>query len=198
MDTSLNTAKAFTDAIKKMASEECDRINEETEKIKADRLLSLNDEAESRYDEYVENELSRISASRNRKIAELDEGSKCRLSAIRQELFENVFSEVKQGIIAFTEAAEYRKFMISCVKEIYDNVSDKENVEFFVRKQDMIFKEEINDIIGKFINITACDDIVFGGVKAADKKSGCLFDNTLDAKLEQQKTWFLDNSGLKL
>lgn len=197
MDTSINNAKAFTDAIKKTAKEECDRINKETNEIRTQRLASFNEEAQNRYESYVSYETARILQQKNKKISALEEQSKRTLSALRAELCGKVFDKVKEDIKSFTETEDYKDLLIFYVREIYESNKDGE-LEFFVRKEDMLYKEFINDHIGKFIHISESSDIILGGVKAVNRNTGCLFDNTLDMKLEEQKTWFLENSGLKI
>ena len=46
--------------------------------------------------------------------------------------------------------------------------------------------------------VTESDDIVYGGLRAADRKTHCLADDTLDTKLKEQKEWFLEHSGLSI
>ena len=54
---------------------------------------------------------------------------------------------------------------------------------------------EAGVIVGALGKYTA---VVLGGVKALDRKTQCLADNTLDTALEAQKAWFLENSGLSV
>lgn len=197
MDTSLNNAKAFTDAIKKMAKEECDKIYSETNEMKKERLSSLNEEAESSYQGYVNYELTRIISEKNRKIASLEEESRKTLSALRKELTDKVFSKVEADIITFTKGEEYKDYLIESAIEIC-NAMPQAELEFFLREEDMILKEEINSALGKYIHISSANDIKLGGIKAIEKGTGCLLDNTLDIKLQEQMAWFLENSGLKI
>lgn len=199
MDTSINNAKAFTDAIKKTAREECEKIDEETNEIRAQRLKSFNDEAQSRYESYVSYEIKRILQQKNKKISALEEESRRILCSQRSELTDKVFDKVKADLIAFTKTEGYKDFLISSVREIYE-ANKADGIDLFVKPDDMIYKEYINDEIGKFIHVTVCDDddIVIGGVKAVNNSTGCLFDDTLDMRLEEQKKWFLENSGLKI
>lgn len=193
----MNNAKAFTDAIKKMAAEECEKIYFETNEMKKERLKSLNEEAESRYADYVNYELTRIISEKNKKIAALEEESKKVLSALRKELTDKVFSKVKGDIEDFTKGNDYKDFLIECAKEIYGAMPDAD-LEFFLREKDIKFKEDINSSLGKHIHISSTNDISLGGIKAVNRETGCLLDNTLDIKLEEQMTWFLENSGLKI
>lgn len=197
MDTSINNAKAFTDAIKKMAAEECDRINNETNTIKAERLKSFNEEAESHYADYVNYEMKRIVSEKNREISTLEEESRRKLSALRKELTDKVFAKVEEDIKAFTKTEEYKDLLVSLVEQICDSMPNEE-LEFFVRAEDIEHKEDINEKLGKYIHISVSDSIRLGGIKAVNRRTGCLLDNTLDLKSEEQKTWFLENSGLKI
>ena len=54
--------EAFLTAIKTLADEECKSIDEETDRLRVERLRALQKEAEDRYKSYTEYETARIKA----------------------------------------------------------------------------------------------------------------------------------------
>lgn len=197
MDTPNNSAKAFTDAIKQMAAAECKKIDDETEEIRNQRLESLQKETKSRYKSYLEYEVSRIKADTNRQLSSLEENAKRQLTQLRNELCDKVFSKVESDVSEFVKTDEYKALLIRSVKEITQE-APIENLSFFVSRRDEKLIAALSEEFGKDAEFSVSDDIIFGGVKAIDRKTDCLFDNTLDSKLEEQKEWFYKDSGLKV
>lgn len=73
-----------------------------------------------------------------------------------------------------------------------------EELEFFVRQEDMILCDEICKALDRTLEIKPADDIKLGGVKAVGIKTESLADDTLDTKLEEQKKLFVEHSGFKI
>ena len=197
MDNSQNSIKAFTDAIKRMAKEECDAINNETRQIKSQRLDALIQQTRDKYNNYVDYELLRLQADTNRQISILHENEKKELAALRSKLTDKIFDAVLTELSDFTNTTEYKKLMIRSFAEIIEALPDEE-LEFFVRQEDMILCDEICNALDRTLEIKPADDIKLGGVKAVGIKTESLADDTLDTKLEEQKKLFVEHSGFKI
>lgn len=193
MDASNNNTKAFTDAIKKMAAEECKKIDEETRLIKKQRLASVKSQAIDKYKDYIQYETARIQSEKNKLISSQADSSKKELAVLRREICDKVFLECKKRIEEFSESEAYKDFLKKSVSEVQSALEDKK-ITVLVREQDMALLEKLDE---KY-SVKADSSIKLGGVKAVGQESGCLADNTLDLKLEAQKEWFLANSELKI
>lgn len=197
MDNSQNSIKAFTDAIKRMAKEECDAINNETRQIKSQRLDALIQQTRDKYNNYVDYELLRLQADTNRQISILHENEKKELAALRSKLTDKIFDAVLTELSDFTNTTEYKKLMIRSFAEIIEALPDEE-LEFFVRQEDMILCDEICKALDRTLEIKPAHDIKLGGVKAVGIKTESLADDTLDTKLDEQKKLFVEHSGFKI
>ena len=197
LDNSQNSIKAFTDAIKRMAKEECDAINNETRQIKSQRLDALIQQTRDKYNNYVDYELLRLQADTNRQISILHENEKKELAALRSKLTDKIFDAVLTELSDFTNTTEYKKLMIRSFAEIIEALPDEE-LEFFVRQEDMILCDEICKALDRTLEIKPADVIKLGGVKAVGIKTESLADDTLDTKLEEQKKLFVEHSGFKI
>lgn len=78
--------EAFLTAIKTLADEECKSIDEETDRLRVERLRALQKEAEDRYKSYTEYETARIKADCNSAVSECEERSRKELTDLRAEL----------------------------------------------------------------------------------------------------------------
>jgi len=189
--------EAFLTAIKTLADEECKSIDEETDRLRVERLRALQEEAEDRYKSYTEYETARIKADCNSAVSECEERSRKELTDLRAELCKKVFDAAGEKINEYTKTDSYHEKLVSSAKEIAE-AFDGGDVELFLRKEDLVFSDDLKAIFKNGCVVTESDDIVYGGLRAADRKTHCLADDTLDTKLKEQKEWFLEHSGLSI
>ena len=119
------------------------------------------------------------------------------LAALRSKLTDKIFDAVLTELSDFTNTTEYKKLMIRSFAEIIEALPDEE-LEFFVRQEDMILCDEICNALDRTLEIKPADDIKLGGVKAVGIKTESLADDTLDTKLDEQKKLFVEHSGFKI
>ena len=184
-------------AIHTLAAEECKRIDEETESIREQRLKTMQNEAKKRYQTEMEYEIARIRADANREISQKGEESRRTLSDLRTSLCEQVFSRARAQIEAYTKTDAYREFMLRSAQKIGEMFRGGE-VTLFISQADSDKADAICKSFGEACTVTVSSDILLGGIRAADRKSHQLADNTLDTALAEQKAWFLENSGLSV
>ena len=99
--------EAFLTAIKTLADEECKSIDEETDRLRVERLRALQKEAEDRYKSYTEYETARIKADCNSAVSECEERSRKELTDLRAELCRKVFDAAGEKINEYTNCLLY-------------------------------------------------------------------------------------------
>ncbi len=197
MEVTAKKTEAFLSAIHTLAAEECKRIDEETESIREQRLKTMQSEAKKRYQTEMEYEIARIRADANREISQKGEESRRTLSDLRTSLCEQVFSRARAQIEAYTKTDAYREFLLRSAQKIGEMFRGGE-VTLFISQADSDKADAICKSFGEACTVTVSSDILLGGIRAADRKSHQLADNTLDTALTEQKAWFLEISGLSV
>ncbi|MGN0571681.1 MAG: V-type ATP synthase subunit E [Candidatus Fimenecus sp.] len=197
MEATAKNTEAFLQSIRTLATAECERIDRETESVRAERLQAMQTDARKRYKSYMEYEAARIRAEANREISKKGEASRKTLSDLRAALSRKVFERAKEKIEAYTETDEYHEKLLADVREIAALFADGDT-ELFIAPRDADRTAEIETAYGAPCTVTVTGTIALGGVKALDRKTHRLADNTLDTALEAQKAWFLENSGLSV
>ena len=144
--------EAFLTAIKTLADEECKSIDEETDRLRVERLRALQKEAEDRYKSYTEYETARIKADCNSAVSECEERSRKELTDLRAELCKKVFDAAGEKINEYTKTDSYREKLVSSAKEIAE-AFDGGDVELFLRKEDLVFSDDLKAI---FKNALPC------------------------------------------
>ena len=196
MDIPNGKIHVFLDAVQALANEACDKIDRETESVRAQRLQALESEAKKRSEAFAAYEISRIDADFNREISDLEEASRKRLTERRDALEAQVFDRVRARLARFTASDAYRTFLEASAKKAVAAVGGGD-VTVYLREADLPLADAVLAACSGKARIEADSSIALGGLKVRSG-AGLLADDTLDARVETQKARFLSVSGLSL
>ena len=87
--------------------------------------------------------------------------------------------------------------LIKSAKEIADIFKENSCV-IFISENDNKFAQDIKAQFSGEVTVENDVAIKIGGIKGFCKDLKIVADNTLDSKLNSQKDWFTENSGLKV
>lgn len=113
----------------------------------------------------------------------------------REAIAEEVFAEARQKLKDYVSSDEYKGFLERSAKDIYGLFGD-ESCVLYIAPSDEKYSETLSFIL-PHAQIKTDRRITIGGVRAYCKKLGITADDTLDTRLDDQKAWFIENSGLK-
>ena len=68
----------------------------------------------------------------------------------------------------------------------------------YVRPGDMRFADDIKKAFGRDCKVESSEEITIGGCRAGVVGGSTVADDTLDTRLEAQREWFLENSGMSV
>lgn len=195
MPDTISKTDNFLQAIEKYAEEQRGKLQSEAEAFKERELNAA--EEEGMRDAYLMIQKTmadinnRIAADTSRAIAE----GKQRVFKKRQEIEEAVFAKAQDKLLAFTESDKYAAFLTRCAVSI-SRVLKAEDVVLYVREGDLKYKKKLRDYFGQNCEVAASDAIHIGGILGHSRSMGLVADETLDTRLEQQREWFYEHSGL--
>ena len=86
MAISNSSTKAFTDAIRRLASQEIKQIESQTKALKSQGLTEMKKDVRHKYDVCIDRELTKKRSDVNRQLAEFSEQSKKELADLRAQL----------------------------------------------------------------------------------------------------------------
>jgi len=187
----------FLQAIHSDAEQRREAILRETEDFKTSELEKAEKEALSEAYELIHNEigLARAAISRELSVKELD--SKRELLRHRRRLMDEIFAQAGERLNAFAGSDGYLPFLERCVAETAGIFAGGE-VALFVRRADLKYEQQLKAAFGRDCSVRGSNDITLGGVRAVNRDCGQIADNSIDSRLEAQKDWFFENSGLAL
>ena len=70
------------------------------------------------------------------------------------------------------------------------------DVVLYVRESDLKYQKKLRDYFGQNCQIQPSETIRIGGIKGHSPAMGLVADETLDTRLDQQREWFYEHSGL--
>lgn len=185
---------SFINSIKDTAEEKRAAISAETQHMLDSETAEMEAQAKKAADDYINAKTASIRLEAGRRISE--SASECRKKVFsrRNEIADKTLSSVAEKLGEFTKSEEYKAFLFGCAEKILDDFGSG-NVTLLLRPEDMKFEAELE---AKFPNasVSQDDSIRIGGLKGINSIVTLLIDDTLDSRLEQQKRWFEENSGL--
>lgn len=185
---------SFIKSITDTAAEKRAAVNAETKEIINAELAVMEAQAKKSAEDYIKSKSAAIKLEAGKRISE--KAAECRKEVFgkRDEIATRTLSEAGEKLRSFTESAEYKDFIITSAGKILE-VFGSGSVTLLLRSEDMSFEA---DILKKFpyVSVSKDESIKIGGVKGINSLVTLLIDDTLDSRLENQKRWFEENSGL--
>lgn len=115
----------------------------------------------------------------------------------REAYVSTIMEEVKQKVIQFIHSDNYLEYLLKSLKEAKGTREFVQPV-LYVSLEDMKYQKELVAAFGSDIAVEQHSKDILGGFILVDSSRGLYVDHSFDFILENQKTWFYDNSGFTL
>ena len=186
---------SFLKAINKYAQQQSEAIKLEVEEFKKKEIKKATDEGISDAYKLIQKEIATKKSQIISESARLEQESRNKLFIRRNEIVESVFADAKAQLLEFTDTDDYIGYIKKSVAEMAEYFKDNE-FTVYIKESDCSKKSEIQSVAS--INIEVDNSIEIGGIKGFCEKLSILIDDTFDSKLEDERVWFAENSGLKV
>lgn len=185
---------SFIKSITDTAAEKRAAVNEETKDIINAELAVMEAQAKKAADDYIKAKSASIKLEAGRRISA--RAAECRKEVFgkRDEIANKTLSEAGEKLRKFTESEEYGDFILRSAEKILEAFGAG-SVTLLLRPEDMAFEAKICEKF-PYVSVSRDESIKIGGVKGINSLVTLLIDDTLDSRLENQKRWFEENSGL--
>lgn len=187
---------AFFRALNEASREQKSAIFEEIENYKAQQLAEARETAQRKYDEYILEATggfaSEDGAENEKRAAELRK----EVMSVRSEITESVFAAVREKLKAFTETDGYEKLLIESARKMAE-ICGKFPLVIFMREKDLKFSDKIK-AVSQSISVKTDESIEIGGIYGVCEEKAVRLNDLLETRLDAQKDWFYENSGLSL
>lgn len=163
------------------------RQSDAVNRAKAKALEETGQLTDARFAEIREETGRKICTAENEARADLFR----RREAIRQE----VFAKAKEQIAAFTKTDGYKAFLLASAEHIHLAMEGNCAV-LNMRECDRPLAAEVSARLGRSITLHIDPAIRLGGITVISQDGTMMIDDTLDSRLQQQESWFMEHSGL--
>lgn len=194
MENKTKTAEFFN-AINEDLNRQVSAIMSEADSIKETQTEKFNEEAAAKSEAFYRREVAKITQSTGKRVALAEAAAKKEKLEKRSEIANGVFAKVAERLADFTQTSEYESFLVESAKRIAAHFNGGE-IRFYLRENDMKFGDKINAAVVQHCVFEADSSIKIGGCKAVSVSSALTADDTLDCRLNEQRRWFYENSGL--
>lgn len=190
-------AAKFFDAITKDAEERHEEMTRKTRETVESGLEKAKTKAHSQAQAKIERERMLKEQEFNRTVANERTQQRARLTDKRGAITDEVFGDAREKLVAFTESDGYADFLKKSAAG-FAAVFPQGDVIVYVRPGDMRFADDIKKAFGRDCKVESSDEITIGGCRAGVAGGSTVADDTLDTRLEAQREWFLENSGMSV
>lgn len=190
-------AAKFFDAITKDAEERHEEMTRKTRETVESGLEKAKTKAHSQAQAKIERERMLKDQEFNRTVANERTQQRARLTDKRGAITDEVFGDAREKLVAFTESDGYADFLKKSAAG-FAAVFPQGDVIVYVRPGDMRFADDIKNAFGRDCKVESSDEITIGGCRAGVAGGSTVADDTLDTRLEAQREWFLENSGMSV
>ena len=192
-----NKTDNFLKAINKYSKLERQQIQNDIETVRDEELKKAEANGKKMAREYITKEYSAVKTAVTGQYAVKNLEAQGKVYQKREEITNSVFEKAFKKLKDFTSTPRYKDLLIKSAKEIADIFKENSCV-IFISENDNKFAQDIKAQFSGEVTVENDVAIKIGGIKGFCKDLKIVADNTLDSKLNSQKDWFTENSGLKV
>ena len=185
----------FVQAITSYAEEQRQKIHQEVEDFKAERLKQA--EKEVLVDAYrlIQKEQTELRSSMSREMSLREMAARQQLLARRRARAEAIFADARQKLEDYTRTTDYAEDLRRSLQEMAA-LLPAEGTVYSLSPADADKMPALEAVCPAGSRIRTAEDIRLGGLRGENAAAGIITDDTLDTRLELQREWFTRHSGL--
>ena len=186
-----NRAEQFLESIRQEGERSCAAIQSATDAQITAELEKTRAAEQARADRTLQYETNRANVQANRALSAAREETRARLSAHRAALTAQVFADARAALARYTASPAYALWLAKSAADLAARLGA--GAVLSVRTADLPL---LKNALPAGCTLQADDTITLGGIRA--KGSDLAADDTLETRLEAQRDWFLEKSGLSV
>lgn len=197
MPDTISKTNNFLKAIEKYAEEQRSKMRLEAEDFKAKELENAEEQGLKEAYDLIQKNMADINNRIASEQSAAESAGKKLIFERRRTIENEVFQKAEQKLLDFTQTEDYASLLVQSAGNI-GRVLRAEDVVLYLRETDMKYKPKLKEAFGNGCTFAVSDAIHIGGIIGASKSMGLIADETLDTKLQQQREWFYEHSGLSV
>lgn len=187
----------FLKEIQKQAEIQRNQLINELNAAKKEAVSKAEAQFEIEAEKYITRQVSIAESNIKSEYAVKTLKSQGELFKLRDEMTKKVFNKAKDKLIDFSSTPEYKDLLLKLATEIAD-IFENNSCVINIKNNDMQYCDDIKNIFNGEVEIKEDKNIIIGGIKGYCSTMKIVADNTLDSKLIEQKSKFVEESNLKI
>lgn len=179
------------------AEEDAGKLRDQAKEVRETAMKQAREQVSRELGGREQDELAEIRLGAARAVAQRENAQRRELLLRREEITGMVFQAVRQRLAEFVNGPEYGGFLEDTAKALADACPASGTV-VLLRHDDLPLGEKLKGRFGADAKIVEDESIKLGGIKVMNQSAGLFLDESLDSRLEDQKSWFYRSSGLTL
>lgn len=184
----------FKSEIEKVSQSEIKKIQREIENIKNKNIKELEETARSNEEIIVSQEVKSMDSEHAIALSRMADDNQRKLMKKRQDLIDNLFVEIREKLIRYTETDAYKAKLIDKIALLSSQYKSDGVLRLAVK--DMYLADELNEKFSGHINVKTDESIKIGGFILEFHQDRIIIDETYDARLKEEREMFYANSEL--
>lgn len=186
----------FLDAIHKYAERQQAQITKEIEDYKNAKIEQATQQGLQDAYDLIRDDVAKRKAAIVNDVAKQELALRNELFRERQTISDEVFRQAREKLRLFAQTEDYTGFLARSLQLI----AQKCGADKCVVRLAPIDESRREWVLTQLSDTEIIIDkqITIGGIKAYCPAQGIMLDDTLDARLNEQRAWFNENSGLEV
>ncbi len=186
-------AERFLESIRAEGEAACAAIRTETDAEIQRQLDETRQAQQAKAEHTLHYETDRARTRANRELSAARMQARAKLAAQRQQIANDTFAAARAQLAAFAAGKDYAAWLQKSADALAEAMG--RNGTLYARPADLPLLQ------GKLpagVALAADESIILGGLRAANPATGLAANDTLEARLDAQHDWFLQNAGLEI
>lgn len=197
MDSKMSKTEAFFNAINEESMKNRVDIITEANRMKAQATSEAKAEAKKLYNEKITSELAKINRKAGITVSAKEKEYKLKILEKRNSITDFVFESAQKRLADFTKTEDYKEYLKKNLIHAL-TVCKGESVTVFLKPDDMKYSGELKKCVKNECTFVPDDSIKVGGIKCRCDSLSLIIDDTISRRLDEQREWFYENSGLNI
>ncbi|MDO4742901.1 MAG: V-type ATP synthase subunit E [bacterium] len=191
-----NKINKFVSLITKEAEDQKLSIEAETKEIIDKEIQTAEDEALRECYDYMKQKTLELEKNNGNELSQqLYEYNK-KVILHRNQISDSIFNSVSEKLYSFCKTKAYEEFISRSIKNALLKLNDK-TLTVFIKPGDVTAATVVQKACSG-ISLKEDPSIIIGGLSAINADGTIFINDTLDARFDEQKRWFSENSGLTI
>lgn len=185
----------FVQAITDYAKEQREKILQEVEEFKTKRLQQAEQEVLMDAYRMIQKEQQELQNKASREMSRRELEARKKLLGKRRGMMDEVFAQAREELEAYAALPAYAQALEASLRTMAQTLP-AEGTVYAVAPKDEDKLAALSALCPPGSRVEVSAGIQLGGLLGENRQAGLRLDDTLDTKLELQREWFTENSGL--